>query len=98
FILDAIFLPKSGARTEADKWFLPFQALTNDHLYAYQIRDDDSLLLFPVHFKPFTRLEVEAVYKPSITIQQIRHFRQNVNHNALKGFWLLADIEGDASG
>jgi hypothetical protein len=94
FLLDVELLPKSGARTEVDRWFLPLCALTNDHLYAYQIQEGNPIII-PVAFKPITRLQVEISYKPPFVIQQIRHSRQTVKHRALKGFWLLADLEGD---
>lgn len=97
FILDLNLLPKPGARAETDKWFLPFQALTSDHLYAYQLLADGGLMILPVHFKPITRVEAETSYGQPITIKQIRHLRHTIKNPALKGYWLLADLENDPS-
>jgi hypothetical protein len=94
FILDSALLPKPGGRTDADKWFLPFQALTHEHLYSYRV-EDGTVSIFPVQFKAVTRLEVETSYGQPVTIMQIRHFRHTVKNPALKGYWLLADLESD---
>lgn len=96
FILDAALLPKAGTRVELERWYVPFQALANERLYSYQAASDEAFIR-PVMFKPFSRLEVETQYGQPFAVQNIRHARQTVKHPALKGFWLLADLERDSA-
>lgn len=96
FIIQTLLLPPPGGRADIDQWFVPLGSLVNDRLYVYQFANGMPQLI-TAQFKPITRRDVAVSYGPPITIKQIRHYRTNVKHNALKGFWLLADLEGDAS-
>jgi hypothetical protein len=93
-MLNNALLPSSGARTDVDRWFLPFPSLTNDHLYAYRLQENGVVVILPVQFKPITRLEVETGYGQPFLIQQLRYFKHTINNNTFKGYWLLADLDG----
>lgn len=94
FMVNAELLPPPGGRAESDKWFLPFPALTNDHLYAYRLQENGFVVIIPVQFRPITRLEVETGYGQPFVIQQLRHFKQTVRSSTFSGYWLLADLDG----
>lgn len=95
FILDARLLPRPGQREPADRWYVPLQALGSERVYAFQ-QGSHTPLIVPVQFRAVSRIEVEPVYGAPVPIRQIRHFRATVRHPALKGYWLLADFEGEA--
>jgi hypothetical protein len=94
FILDARLLPPPGQREPADRWYVPFQSLGTEKAYTFQ-QQGQSPAIVPVRFKSISREEVEPLYAPPLPIRQIRHFRSTIKHPALKGYWLLADFEGD---
>jgi hypothetical protein len=96
FILDASLLPRPGERIEGDKWFTVFQQLANDRIYTYRVGKNGSEIR-AAQFVPATRNEVELRYGPAIPIQQIRYLRQTVKHQAVKGYWLMADFETELS-
>lgn len=96
FMLDAALLPQHGERDQADRWYVPFQALANDRAYAYVVSDSGPAV-YPVQFKTVSRFEIEAIYGAALELKQIRHYKINVKHNALKGYWLLADFETEIS-
>lgn len=96
FLLDAALLPMQGERIQGEAWFVPFQALVNDRAYAYRA-DPAAPRILPVQFKPISRQEYQTAYGAPIAITQVRHFRATVKHSALKGFWLLVDLESEAA-
>lgn len=96
FILDAQLLPTANQHTDYEKWFVPIQSLIDDHAYSFRI-DDDQPVIRPVQFRPINRYEALTVYGSPLNVNALRHSRITVKHAALKGFWLLADLESDAS-
>jgi hypothetical protein len=89
-------LPPSGQPIENDKWFVPLPALVNERLYTYRLAGDVPALR-TAQFEPVNKHEVETVYGDDVLITQLRHARQSVKQPALKGYWLLADFEVDAT-
>jgi hypothetical protein len=96
FILDAALLTRPGKRVEGEKWFMPFQQIANDRIYTYRMGKNGPEIR-PVQFVTVTRTESEVRYGPALPIQQIRYLRQTVKHQALKGYWLIADFETELS-
>jgi hypothetical protein len=96
FILNADLLPGQAERIEKSKWFLEFQHLANDRIYTYHIGKQGPLIR-PLHFAAVGRDEVEAHYGPQLPITHLRYLRQTVKHGAVKGYWLIADLETEAS-
>ena len=96
FILDATLLPRPGERIEGDKWYKVFQQLAHDRIYTYRIGQHGPEIR-PAQFVTVTRTEAELRYGPAIPIHQIRYLRQTVKHQAVKGYWLLADFETERS-
>ena len=97
FLLDAALLPPAKTHISFDQWYVPFQALVNDRAYCYRV-EENKPVIFPVQFRPYSRLELEVAYGAPLTISQIQHSRISVRQSTLKGFWLLADFETDPNG
>jgi hypothetical protein len=96
FMLNGALLPQHKERATVDRWFVPFQALAEDRVYAYWLQDHGPELR-PVQFRPYSRVEVETVYGEPVVLTQVRHARIDVTQAALKGYWLLADFENELS-
>jgi hypothetical protein len=96
FIVDARMLPKPGERTLNNKWYQPLPALTGDQLYAYSV-NSSAVIIQPVQFIEVSKTEVEASYGAPVGLEQLRYYRQTVKHNAVKGYWLLADFEPEVT-
>jgi hypothetical protein len=94
FLLDTALLPPSKAHISIDQWYVPFQSLVNDRAYCYRV-DDNTPVVMPVQFRPYSRIELEVVYGAPLVITQLQHSRVTVRQSSLKGFWLLADFESD---
>ena len=97
FILDARLLPQPNQRIDHEKWFIPIQGLMEDHAYSFSIEADQARIR-PIQFRPISRYEAVTVYGAPLTIKALRHSRITVKQTALKGFWLLADLESDGTG
>ena len=94
FLLDAALLPAAKTHVPVDQWYVPFQSLVDDRAYCYRL-DDTKPQIFPVQFRPYSRIELEVAYGAALNISQIQHSRVTVRQSSLKGFWLLADFETD---
>ncbi|MEZ4668482.1 MAG: J domain-containing protein [Anaerolineae bacterium] len=94
FILDVQLLPQQNQHIDPEKWFVPIQSLMDDHAYSYQV-EPNRVSILPVQFRPVSRYEVKTVYGKPISIRALRHSRITIKQAALKGFWLLADLESD---
>lgn len=96
FLLEASLMPPPKTKIATDLWFVPFQSLVADRLYCYRVTENKPVI-FPVQFRPYSRIELEVSYGAPLAISQIQHSRVSVRQSALKGFWLLADFESDPS-
>jgi hypothetical protein len=96
FMLNGVLLTQHKERAAADRWFVPFQALAEDRVYAYWLQDRGPELR-PVQFRPYSRVEIETLYGEPVMLTQVRHARIDVTQPALKGYWLLADFENELS-
>lgn len=94
FLLDAALMPAAKAHIPIDQWYVPFQSLVDDRVYCYKV-ENDAPVIFPMQFRPYSRIELEVSYGAPLTISQIQHSRMSVRQSTLKGFWLLADFESD---
>lgn len=92
FLADLRLLPRPGERVPADRWFVALAALAGNWLYTYRLTPRGPALR-PVQFTPVSRLEVEARYAGDMPVAHLRHFRLDVRHSAVKGYWMLADFE-----
>lgn len=94
FLIDASLLPRPGERVPADRWYIAVHALTKDRLYAYYDHNGQPAIRL-VDFVPVNRTDVEIRYGADTNVDNLRYFRHNVKHHAVKGYWLLADFEAD---
>lgn len=94
FLMDARLLPRSGERVPADRWYIAVHALTKDRLYAYYNHEGQPAIRL-VEIVPVNRTDVEIRYGQTIDVINLRYFRHNVKHHAVKGYWMLADFEAD---
>lgn len=94
FLLDAALMPPAKAHVPLDQWYVPFQSLVDDRAYCYRV-DNNTPVIFPIQFRPYSRIELEVQYGAALNVNQIQHSRISVRHSSLKGFWLLADFETD---
>ena len=94
FLLDGSLLPPAKTHIAFDQWYVPFQSLVNDRAYCYRI-EENAPVIYPVQFRPYSRIELEVAYGSQLVINQIQHSRISVRQSTLKGFWLLADFETD---
>lgn len=94
FLLDAALLPAAKAHIATDQWYVPFQSLVDDRAYCYKVENNTPVIM-PVQFRPYSRIELEVSYGAPLAISQIQHSRVTVRQSSLKGFWLLADFESD---
>jgi DnaJ-domain-containing protein 1 len=96
FILDAALLPKHRETFEAHQWFLPLQYLANDRVYTYDLRNGNPLIR-AARFVSTSRTTFEIQYSDALAVNQIRYQRQTARHNALKGYWMIADFETEVT-
>ncbi|MCA0457401.1 MAG: J domain-containing protein [Chloroflexi bacterium] len=94
FLLDAALMPANKAHISLDQWYVPFQSLVDDRAYCYKVENNQPVI-FPMQFRPYSRIELEVSQGAPLTISQLQHSRMSVRHSSLKGFWLLADFESD---
>ncbi len=94
FLLDAALMPAAKEHITIDQWYVPFQSLVDDRAYCYRV-EDNMPVVFPMQFRPYSRIELEVSYGAPLSISQIQHSRVTVRQSSLKGFWLLADFESD---
>ncbi len=92
FLADRRLLPRPGERVPADRWFVALAALASNWLYTYRLTSAGPALR-PVQFISVNRLEVEARDAADMPVAHLRHFRLDVRHRAVKGYWMLADFE-----
>lgn len=96
FLIAAHLIPPDKHISTLPDWLEALHRLTNERIYSYAHQAGDHSLR-EVHFESTGIVsEYKTVYGPAVRFGGFRYSRQTVNHNPLKGLWILADFGAKA--
>lgn len=99
-LIDHAFVPDDGQRLVPDDLLAALHALSRDRIYTYRTDDDGAgdprIQIGQVHFKPYSRDEVETWYGPDVEIEHLPVYKVWLKAPpSIKGEWMMANFGSD---